>query len=153
MDSIRSVVCGALTLVLLYFGCSNLQANAEPRWPLPEGIKSVEVIGYDIAYQEACSGPNMFLVHGALTDYRIWTTLVPAFAKRFHVIAVSLRHYYPEKWDGTGNDFSFEQHADDVAALIKKLNLGQGHLLGHSRGGEAVANVAKTYPEGINTLI
>jgi pimeloyl-ACP methyl ester carboxylesterase len=91
---------------------------------LREDIKSVEVNGYDMAYQEAGSGPHIVLVHGALTDYRIWNTLVPAFAKRFHVIAVSLRHYYPEKWDGTGNDFSFEQHADDVASLIKKLNLG-----------------------------
>ncbi|WP_426536624.1 alpha/beta fold hydrolase [Bradyrhizobium sp. McL0615] len=153
MDSIRSVVCRALTLVLFYFVCLNLQANAEPRWPLPEGIKSVEVNGYDIAYQEAGSGPNMVLVHGALTDYRIWTTIVPAFAKRFHVIAVSLRHYYPEKWDGTGNDFSFEQHADDVAALIWKLNLGQVHLLGHSRGGGVAVNVAKTHPEVIKTLI
>jgi pimeloyl-ACP methyl ester carboxylesterase len=153
MDSIRSVVCWALTLVLFYSVSSNLQANAEPRWPLPEGIKSVEVNGYDMAYQEAGSGPHVVLVHGALTDYRIWATLVPSFAKRFHVIAVSLRHYYPEKWDGAGNDFSFEQHADDVAALIKKLNLGQVHLLGHSRGGGVVVNVAKTHPEVIKTLI
>ena len=153
MDSIRSAVCRALTLVLFYFVCLNVQANADPRRPLPEGIKSAEVNGYDMAYQEAGSGPHIVLVHGALADYRIWNTLVPAFAKRFHVIAVSLRHYYPEKWDGTGNDFTFEQHADDVAALIKKLNLGPVHLLGHSRGGGVVVNVAKTHPEVIKTLI
>jgi hypothetical protein len=57
MDSIRSVVCWAFTLVLFYSVCSNLQANAEPRWPLPEGIKSAEVNGYDMACQEAGSGP------------------------------------------------------------------------------------------------
>jgi len=108
MDSIRSVVCWALTLVLFYFVSLNLQANADPRWPLPEGIKSAEVNGYDMAYQEAGSGPHIVLVHGALTDYRIWNTLVPAFAKRFHVIAVSLRHYYPEKWDGTGKPSNHE---------------------------------------------
>jgi esterase len=153
MNPICSVVNRALTIVVFCFMCSNLQANAERRWPLPEGIKSVEVNGYDMAYQEAGAGPHIVLVHGALTDYRIWNTLVPAFAKRFHVIAVSLRHYYPEKWDGTGNDFSFEQHADDVVALIKKLNLGQVHLLGHSRGGGVVVTAAKTHPEVIKTLI
>jgi hypothetical protein len=67
MDSIRSAVCWALTLVFYFVG-SNLQANAEPRWPLPEGIKSAEVNGYDMAYQEAGSGPHIVLVHGALTD-------------------------------------------------------------------------------------
>src|SRR5689334_13222937 len=152
MGSIRSAITWVLTL-LFASACSSLPAYAEPRWPVPEGIKSVEVNGYDIAYQEAGSGPNIVLVHGALTDYRIWNTLVPKFAERFHVVAMSLRHYYPEKWDGAGNDFTFEQHADDVAALIKKLNLGQVHLLGHSRGGGVVLNVAKSHPEVIKTLI
>ncbi|WP_050423090.1 alpha/beta fold hydrolase [Bradyrhizobium tropiciagri] len=38
-------------------------------------------------------------------------------------------------------------------ALIKKLNLGQVHLLGHSRGGGVALTVAKTHPEVIKTLI
>ena len=127
--------------------------EAAPKWQLPEGAKSVEVNGYDMAYQETGSGTPLVLVHGALTDYRYWYLLVPEFAKNYRVIAVALRHYYPEKWDGNGNDFSYEQHAADVAALIKKLNLGKGHLLGHSRGGGVVVNVAKAYPEVIKTLI
>jgi esterase len=126
--------------------------QAAPKWQLPEGVKSVEVNGYDMAYQETGSGTPLVLVHGALTDYRYWYLLVPEFAKNYRVITVSLRHYYPEKWDGTGADFSYEQHAADVAALIKKLDLGKVHLLGHSRGGGVVVNVAKTHPEVIRTL-
>jgi esterase len=126
---------------------------AAPKWPLPAGLKSVEVNGYDMAYQEAGSGAPLVLVHGALVDYRYWSEQVPKFAKNYRVIAVSLRHYYPEKWDGKGDDFSYEQHAADVAALIKKLNLGKVHLLGHSRGGGVVVNIAKTHPEVIKTLI
>jgi esterase len=126
---------------------------AAPKWPLPDGVKSVEVNGYDMAYQEAGFGPPLLLVHGAFVDYRYWSLVVPEFAKNYRVIAVSLRHYYPEKWDGKGGDFSYEQHAADVAALIKKLNLGKVHLLGHSRGGGVVVNVAKTHPEVIKTLI
>lgn len=127
--------------------------HAAPKWPLPDGVKSVEVNGYDMAYQEAGSGAPLVLVHGAFGDYRYWSRQVPEFAKNYHVIAVSLRHYYPEKWDGKGDDFSFEQHAADVAALIKKLDLGKVHLLGHARGGGVVVNVAKTHPEVIKTLI
>jgi esterase len=133
--------------------CHFCQVQAAPKWPLPEGVKSVEVNGYDMAYQEVGSGPPLVLVHGAMTDYRYWYMLVPEFAKNYRVIAVSLRHYYPEKWDGKGDDFSYEQHAADVAALIRKLDLGKVHLLGHSRGGGVVVNVAKTYPEVIKTLI
>jgi pimeloyl-ACP methyl ester carboxylesterase len=127
--------------------------EAAPKWPLPDGVKSVEVNGYDMAYQEAGSGTPLVLVHGALVDYRNWSVVAPEFAKNYRVIALSLRHFYPEKWDGKGGDFSYEQHAADVAALIKKLNLGKVHLLGHSRGGGVVVNVAKTHPEVIKTLI
>jgi pimeloyl-ACP methyl ester carboxylesterase len=68
-------------------------------------------------------------------------------------VLISLRHYYPERWDGVGTDFSIEQHAQDVAALIKKLNLGKVHLVGHSRGGAVVIEVAKLNPEVIRTLV
>ena len=130
-----------------------LPVQAAPKWALPEGIKSTEVNGYEMAYQEAGSGAPVVLVHGALTDYRIWVNVGPELAKRFRVITVSLRHYYPEKWDGEGNDFTYEQHAADVAALIKKLNLGKVHLVGHSRGGGVAVQVAKTAPEVIKTLV
>jgi esterase len=130
-----------------------LPVGAAPKWPLPEGIKSVEVNGYDMAYRETGSGVPIVLVHGALNDYRVWYAQEPEFSKKYHVIAVSLRHYYPEKWDGHGDGFSIIQHASDVANFIKKMNLGKVHLLGHSRGGAVVLNVAKQYPEVIKTLI
>jgi len=52
-----------------------------------------------------------------------------------------------------GDDFSVAQHAEDVAAMIKKLNLGKVHLLGHSRGGSIAITVASRYPEVVRTLI
>lgn len=122
-------------------------------WPIPEGAKSVEVNGYPITYQEAGSGDPLVLVHGSLNDYRIWYAQVPEFAKKYRVISMSLRHYYPEKWDGRSADFSVAQHATDVAALIQKLGLGKVNLLGHSRGGAVVLMVAKEHPELIKTLI
>lgn len=128
-------------------------ARDESTWPLPDGVKSIEVNGYDMAFQESGSGTPLVLVHGSLGDYRGWDTQLSEFAKKYHVIAVSLRHCYPEKWDGHGGDFSIEQHVSDVAALISKLNLGQVHLLGHSRGGAVALNVAKAHPELIRTLI
>ena len=58
-----------------------------------------------------------------------------------------------KSWNGVGDDFSVAQHASDVAALIKSLNLGKVHLIGHSRGGAVALQVATTHPELIRTLI
>jgi pimeloyl-ACP methyl ester carboxylesterase len=145
-----------LLIILTLIGLASflsLPAVAAPNWPIPEGIKTIEVNGYDMAYQETGSGIPVVLVHSSVVDYRTWDTQVPDFSKAYRPIAVSLRHYYPEKWNGVGDDFSVAQHASDIAAMIKKLNLGKVHLLGHSRGGSIALTVASLYPEVIRTLI
>jgi esterase len=121
--------------------------------PLPEGIKSVELTGYPMAYRESGTGAPLLLVHGSLNDYRCRDSQVPVFAEQYRVIAVSLRHYFPERWDGQDEDFSILQHADDVAEFIRRLDLGPVHLIGHSRGGAIALNVAADHPEVIRTLL
>jgi esterase len=125
----------------------------QSEWPLPEGVKSIEVNGYPMAYHESGSGKPLILVHGSLNDYRYWNCEIGVFAEQYRVIAISLRHYFPEPWDGHGDDFSIVQHADDLAEFTRKLNLGSVHLLGHSRGGAVALNVAVRHPELIRTLI
>jgi esterase len=126
---------------------------ADPVWPIPEDVKWIEVNGYPMSYQDNGQGTPILLVHGSANDYRTWAATVPVFATKLRVINVSLRHYFPERWDGSGTDFSIAQHASDVAQFIKNLNLDKVHLLGHSRGGVIVAEVAKNNPEVIRTLI
>jgi esterase len=86
----------------------------------------------------------LFLVHGTASDYRTWVAQVPTFQSKLRVINVSLRHFYPERWDGSGTDFSIAQHATDVAQFIKNLNLGKVHLVGHPRGGAVVGGENRT---------
>ena len=131
----------------------SLRAVSAPKWPIPDGIKTIEVNGYDMAYQEVGSGIPLVLVHGSMSDYRTWGTQVPDFSNAYRTISVSLRHSYPEKWNGDGDDFSVVQHASDVVALIKKLNNEKVHLLGWSRGGSIALTVASLYPEIIRTLV
>jgi pimeloyl-ACP methyl ester carboxylesterase len=69
------------------------------------------------------------------------------------VIAPSLRHYYPERWNGAGDDFTIEQQAADMAKLIKALDLGKVHLIGWSRGGRVAMEVALAAPEVLRSLI
>jgi esterase len=143
-----------MLMIICLASCAALRGTVPPpTWSIPEGIKTVEVNGYHMAYQETGSGIPFVLIHGAMSDYRTWDQQVPDFSKAYRTFAVSLRHCYPEKWNGIGDDYSVAQHAADVAAMIKKLKLGKVHLLGHSRGGSIVLTVAGLYPEVIRTLI
>jgi pimeloyl-ACP methyl ester carboxylesterase len=116
-------------------------------------VKTLRVNGYDLSYIERGSGVPIVLVHGSLNDYRIWAAQMAPFAARYRVISLSLRHYYPERWNGQGDDFSIEQHARDVVAFIRQLGAGKVHLIAHSRGGNVGLLVAKWNPELLRSVV
>jgi pimeloyl-ACP methyl ester carboxylesterase len=92
------------------------------------------------------------LVHGTLGDQRYWAPQMAPLGARYRVLALSLRHYWPEAWDGVGSDFTIAQHTADVAAFLRQL--GQpARLVGHSRGGHIAFRVAEQHPELLRQLV
>ncbi len=108
-------------------------------------MPTMRVNGYDMAYVERGTGVPLLLVHGTLGDYRAWTLQMEPFGARYRTIAVSLRHCWPERWSGEGDDFTVQQHTADVAGFIAALGAGPAHLLGHSRGGYIAFRVAQEF--------
>jgi len=128
------------------------QTPYKAAWDMPAGVKVLEANGYPVAYVEKGSGPTVVLVHGALFDYRTWAPQMDALAENFRVVAISLRHYYPEPWKGDG-DFSLKLHASDVAAFIERLGVGPVFLVGWSRGGAVAADTAMMQPDLVRKLV
>ena len=125
-----------------------------PDWPSGERTRYCEVAGYRLAYVEAGTRlPALVLVHGSISDYRSFQSQVAPLSARARTIAVSLRHSYPERWDGRGDDFSVERHAEDLAAFIVAQRLGPVHLLGHSRGGAVALSLALRHPACVRALL
>jgi hypothetical protein len=42
-------------------------------------------------------------MRGAISDYRSWAAQMEPFGRTNRAVAVSLRHYFPERWDGKGS--------------------------------------------------
>jgi esterase len=124
-----------------------------PRRSTPEGVAYFDIDGYPLAYRELGNGPPLVLIHGSVNDYRAWNAQLPAFAREHRTIAVSLRHCYPEHWDGIGGGFTVSRHANDVAALIQGLRLGRADIVGHSRGGAVAIQLALGRPELVRKLV
>jgi esterase len=122
-------------------------------WKLPHGVKTIEVNGYEMAYLERGQGTPLVLVHGSLSDFRAWALQMEPFSADYQTIAVSLRHCYPEYWDGEGAKFSVRQHADDLSVFVKKLNSGPVHLVAHSRGGDVALILAAKHPKLVRSMV
>ncbi|MCP1622163.1 alpha/beta fold hydrolase [Pseudomonas nitroreducens] len=114
-------------------------------------IVQYRVNDYALACQVAGQGVPLLLVHGSLCDYRYWQAQVEALSARYQVVVPSLRHYFPEQWDGQGPGFTTQQHVDDLLALLDQLP-GPVHLLGHSRGGNICLRVALAAPQKLRSL-
>jgi esterase len=116
-------------------------------------MQTLRVNGYDMAYLEIGRGPPLVCVHGTLGDFRTWSAVVGPLSKAHRVISLSLRHFFPEHWDGVGDDYLMSQHIGDVIAFIEKLDLGPVDLMGHSRGGHISFRVAELRPDLLRKLI
>jgi pimeloyl-ACP methyl ester carboxylesterase len=111
------------------------------------------VNGYDISYIEAGEGIPLVCVHGTLGDFRVWSPVMGPLSQRHRVISISLRHFFPEHWDGIGTDYKIAQHVADVVGFIEAMGEGPVDLMGHSRGGHIAFRVAQQRPELVRRLV
>ena len=140
-------------LACLAFAAASCTTVPKTDWPLPADVKVIAVNGYPIAYTERGSGTPLVFIHGAANDYRYWDPQLMSLSGRYRVVSVSLRHHYPERWGGKGDDFSLQVHAADIAGFIDALGAGPAVLVGHSRGGSVAAGAAKLRPDLVKKLV
>jgi pimeloyl-ACP methyl ester carboxylesterase len=116
-------------------------------------MKTITVNNYDMHYIELGEGPPLVLVHGSLGDFRVWAPVLGPLSRNRKLIVVSLRHFFPEHWDGKGGSFTIRQHVDDLISFTEALGLGPVDLCGHSRGGHIAFRMAQQRPDMIRKLI
>jgi pimeloyl-ACP methyl ester carboxylesterase len=116
-------------------------------------MKSLRVNDYDMKYVDIGQGPPLVCVHGSTNDFRDWAMVMGPLSARNRLIVPSLRHYFPEVWNGRGGSFTMAQHVDDMIGLIEGLQLGPVDLVGHSRGGHLSFRLALQRPELVRKLV
>ncbi len=102
-------------------------------------------------YRTGGDKPPVLLLHGIMDNGLCWTPLSRVLASDYDVILPDARghgltHISDETW-------TYDAMADDVALLIKNLNVDKMQLVGHSMGANTAALVAKRYPDLIKKII
>lgn len=117
------------------------------------GLRGILANGYRFAYAESGQGIPVVMVHGALTDYRFWTTLAGSMGDSVRIIAYSRRHHYPNPWRPDDPPIGFESSAWDLAAIVRALQLDRPVLVGHSWGGLVALQAALRQPALFRAVI
>jgi esterase len=116
-------------------------------------MQTLPVNGTDMAYLEIGEGQPLVCVHGTLGDFRTWSAVYGPLSKQRRMISVSLRHFFPEHWDGIGNDYLMTQHVADVIGFIEQLGKKPVDLMGHSRGGHIAFRIAEQRPDLLRKIV
>jgi pimeloyl-ACP methyl ester carboxylesterase len=110
------------------------------------------VNGIRMYYEIYGQGKPLVLLHGGgSTIETTFGRVIPMLAKKYKVIAMDLQAH-----GRTGDrdaDESFEQDADDVATLLKNLNIPKASFFGFSNGGTSAVQIAIRHPEIVDKLI
>jgi pimeloyl-ACP methyl ester carboxylesterase len=111
-----------------------------------------EVNSLNMYYEIYGQGKPLVLIHGGgSTIQSNFGKVIPLFAKRRKVIAVELQAHGRTKDRNT--DLTFEQDADDVATLLKNLNIDKADFFGFSNGGTTTLQIAIRHPEIVDKII
>ncbi|HEV7266608.1 MAG TPA: alpha/beta hydrolase [Falsiroseomonas sp.] len=109
--------------------------------------------GVNLHYEEAGSGKPMVFVHEYAGDHRSWEMQLRFFARRYRCIAFAARGYPPSDVPTDPGKYSQDRATDDIAAVIKGLNLGPSHVVGLSMGGFAALHMGLRHPALARSLV
>jgi pimeloyl-ACP methyl ester carboxylesterase len=110
------------------------------------------VNGLRMYYEERGSGPPLVLLHGGgSTAQTSFGAIIPTLARTHRVIAPE-QQAHGHSGDRQG-PLSFEQMADDTAALLAHLGVAQADVLGFSNGGVVAMQLAIRHPRLVRRLI
>ncbi|MEO6232190.1 MAG: alpha/beta hydrolase [Ferruginibacter sp.] len=144
---------------LLISGCNNSNNNTmSSQTPTGKEIKPGGTSGYapvnglKMYYEIDGAGPPLVLIHGGgSTIQTTFGRVLPEFSKTHKVVAVEMQaHGHTADID---RPLSFQQDADDIAELLRQLNIHKADIFGFSNGASTTLQFAIRHPEMTNKII
>jgi pimeloyl-ACP methyl ester carboxylesterase len=110
------------------------------------------VNGLKMYYEVHGSGDPVVLLHGSfMTITNNWTDWISELSKTRKVIAIEMQGH--GRTADIDRDFSYENLADDVAALLDYLKIPSADLIGYSMGGGVAMQCAIRHPEKVRKVV
>ena len=147
-ESLKAV--SSILLVLLVLGCQNQTQQRSMKAKAQTGYAPIN--GLEMYYEIHGEGMPLVLIHGGgSTIQTTFGKILPILAEKYKVIAVELQAHGHTK--DRADAETFEQDADDVAALLKYLKIDRAHIMGFSNGGNTTMQVCIRHPGVVKKLV
>ena len=112
------------------------------------------VNGLKMYYEIRGQGEPVVLLHGAfmaISNNFHWSEWIGELSKTRKVIAIEMQGH--GRTADTGRDFTYDNLADDVAALLDYLKIPSADVIGYSLGGGVALNCAIRHPDKVRKVV
>jgi len=112
------------------------------------------VNGLKMYYEIRGQGEPVVLLHGAfmaISNNFHWAEWIGELSKTRKVIAIEMQGH--GRTADTGRDFTYDNLADDVAALLDYLKIPSADVIGYSLGGGVAMNCAIRHPDKVRKVV
>jgi len=130
------ILLNVLILAISVFPINQLRGQTFTT-PSTDGIP----ITYEVHGEGALA---LVFVHGWSCDRSYWKGQLGPFSQRYKVVAIDLAGHGASGKER--KNYTIESFGADVATVVNKLNLQHIILIGHSMGGDVIADAARQLP-------
>jgi pimeloyl-ACP methyl ester carboxylesterase len=102
--------------------------------------------GVRLYFEEAGKGAAIVFVHEFSGDLRSWEAQMRFFSRRYRCIAFNARGYPPSDVPATSSGYSQNIATDDIAHVLRHLEIRQAHIVGCSMGAQATLHFGLRHP-------
>jgi 3-oxoadipate enol-lactonase len=104
--------------------------------------------GVDLYFETKGAGKPLLLIHAGVADSRMWDDQFEEFSKTHRVIRCDLRGF-----GQSGKSRGVFAHYEDIAGLLKYLEVEAVSIIGASFGGSVTLDFVLAYPEMVTALV
>jgi pimeloyl-ACP methyl ester carboxylesterase len=150
----RSILCRTLLLLTAVVPACSHSSQSDGPGVRKTLVKSgyAPVNGLNLYYEIHGQGRPLVLIHGGgSTIESNWGRMLPLLERSRQVIAIEEQgHGHTAAID---RPFTFENSADDVAALLDYLKIEKADVMGFSNGGNIALRVGQRHPDKVKKLV
>lgn len=116
-------------------------------------MPQVDSGGVSLYYEETGAGHAIVFVHEYAGDVRSWEPQMRYFGRRYRAVSYNARGYPPSDVPESPEAYSQDQASDDIAAVVRGLDLDKPHVVGLSMGGFAALHFGIRYGDLASSIV